>query len=65
MIPIKSKGAKRILAGHLKETCPEHLNFLMEAGEIYGEVTIILPEDRELRDKLEKKPPHRGGDKST
>ena len=54
MIAISTRPAKRILAAHLRKTCPEHLKFLMKAGEVFGEVVIVLPEDQILRDELER-----------
>ena len=54
MIAISTRPAKRILAAHLRQTCPEHLRFLMRAGEVFGEVVIVLPEDKILRKELEK-----------
>ena len=53
MIHITSDNGKKVLAQHLGETCPTHLRLLKKAGAVFGKVTIILPEDAELREKLE------------
>lgn len=54
MITISSRQAKEVLAKHLAETCPEHLDFLKASAKMFGmDMTIELPENPLLRSKLE------------
>ena len=56
MISCKSKISKQILLDHLAQTHEEHYAFLDEAlpvvESVFGEVTVIVEEDRGLRYSL-------------